>query len=277
MRLLIALALLASTLCAQPQRIVSTSPVITETLFALGLGTRVVGVSTYCHFPQAVERLPKVGTYLKPNVEVIARLKPDLVIVETLPNSVRDQLRSLSLPVVEIETGNLKQNFAAMIAIGKASGVEASARAFVERLERDLSTLRRSQTNQPKRSVAFIVGRTPGRLEGLVAVGPGSYLSELIDAAGGRNAFDDATQAYVKISVEAMLRRNPDVIIDMGEMADTVGVTDNAKSNVVKLWASRPTLKAVQRRRVHAIASDIFVVPGPRMIDAAHAIAEMLR
>src|SRR5436190_6911427 len=123
MRILILLLMTgASLLAEQPQRIVSTSPSITEALFALGLGSRVAGVSTYCHFPSEVDRLPRVGTYLKPNVEVIARLKPDLVILQRLPNSARDQLRALSIPVAEIESGNLSQNLDSILAIGKAAG-----------------------------------------------------------------------------------------------------------------------------------------------------------
>jgi iron complex transport system substrate-binding protein len=277
MRILIVLLMTVVSLVAeQPRRIVSTSPSITETLFALGLGSRVVGVSTYCHFPAEVNRLPKVGTYLKPNVEVIARLKPDLVILQRLPNSAREQLRALSIPVAEIDSGDLRQNLDSILAIGKAAGAEPPARALIERINQQLAELRRSKSNQALRSVAFIVGRTPGSLEGLVVVGGGSYLSELMTVAGGRNVFADASQAYVKTSLESLVRRNPEVLIDMGEMAETVGVTENSKRAVVRLWGTQPSLKAVRERRVYAVASDIFVVPGPRMVDAAQAFAEML-
>jgi iron complex transport system substrate-binding protein len=277
MRILIAMLLTgASLLAQQPQRIVSTSPSITETLFAIGVGSRVVGVSNYCHFPADVDRLPRTGTYLKPNVEVIARLKPDMVIVQRLPNSAHDQLRALSIPVAETETGNLQKNFDSILAIGKAAGATPAARALVERMNKQLAALRGKKSGKAPRSVAFIVGRTPGRLEGLVVVGGGSYLSELMTIAGGRNVFGDTNQDYVKTSLESVMRRNPDVLIDMGEMADTVGVTENAKRAVVSLWGTQPSLKAVRERRVYAVASDIFVVPGPRMVDAAQAFAEML-
>ena len=276
MRVLIGLLLTGISLFAQAQRIVSTSPSITETLFALGLGSRVVGVSTYCHFPAEVEKLPRVGTYLKPNVEVIARLKPDLVIVQSLPNSVRDQLQGLSIPVAEVKSGDLQQNLDSILAIGKAAGVEPAAHAVIDRIHQQLAALRNSKSGKAPRSVAFIVGRTPGKLEGLVVVGGGSYLSELMTIAGGRNVFGDSSQAYVKTSLESVLRRNPDVLIDMGEMAETVGVTENAKRAVVNLWGTRPVLKAVREHRVYAVASDIFVVPGPRIVDAAQAFAEML-
>lgn len=276
MRILIALLMAGGSLLAeQPQRIVSTSPSITETLFALGLGARVVGVSTYCHFPAEVNRLARIGTYLKPNIEVIARLKPNLVIVQKLPNSAREQLQALSIPVAEVNSGKLKQNLDSILAIGKAAGAEPAARSLIARIDNELAALRVSKSGQG-RSVAFIVGRTPGRLEGLVVVGGGSYLSELMTIAGGRNVFADTSQDYVKISLESLMRRNPDVLIDMGEMAETVGVTESAKRAVVNLWGMQPSLNAVRERRVYAVASDIFVVPGPRMVDAAKAFAEML-
>jgi iron complex transport system substrate-binding protein len=129
---------------------------------------------------------------------------------------------------------------------------------------------------RPRRSVVFIVGRQPGRLAGLVAVGQGSYLNELFEIAGGTNIFAKASQQYLKISVEELLARNPDVIIDMGEMADTVGVSEEQKNSVVALWSKYPSLKAVQGNGVHAVASDIFVVPGPRIAEAAEAFARLL-
>ncbi len=277
MRFLISLFLLCTSLFAQPQRIVSTSPSITESLFALGLGDRVVGVSTYCHFPAGVERLPKIGTYLEPNVEVIARLKPDLVIVERLPNAARQQLSGLSFKVAEVDYGNLQKNLDAITAVGKATGAEAAARKVTQGIQQQLEAIRTASAKSPPRSVVFVVGRNPGSLEGLIVVGGGSYLSELMTIAGGRNIFADAPQAYLKTSLESLLRRNPDVLIDMGEMGQTVGVTDKDKQAVAKLWAARDTLTAVREHRIYAVASDIFVVPGPRMLDAAQAFAELIQ
>ena len=240
MRVLATLFTLCFALCGQ-QRIVSTSPNITETLFALGLGSRVVGVSTYCHFPAEVERIPKVGTYLKPNVEVIARLKPDLVIVERLPNAVREQLQGLSIRVAEIDArGDLHSNLDSIVGIGRAAGVEPIALDLVARLNRQFDLLRKRYVGEKPRSVVFVVGRNPGELQGLVVVGAGSYLSELLAIAGGRNVFADSRQAYVKTSLESLLRRNPDVLIDMGEMAETTGVTELAKRAVLNLWSTRP-------------------------------------
>lgn len=276
MRVVLALVLAAGSALAQPRRIVSTAPSVTETLFALGLGDRVVGVSTYCHYPTQVSKLPRVGTYITPNIETIARLRPDLVILQKLPNSSASKLTDLGLPVIEVDSGNLQQNLDNILAIGKATQSTAAAARLVGNIRQQLDALRQSAAKRKPRSVVFIVGRTPGKLEGLVVVGAGSYLSELLTAAGGANIFADSSRGYLKTSLEVIVRRNPDVIIDMGDMAETTGVTDQHKQAVVQLWSSQPTLKAIASRTIFAVASDIFVVPGPRMLDAAQAFAKLL-
>ena len=115
----------------------------------------------------------------------------------------------------------------------------------------------------------FVVGRTPNRLDELFVMGRASYLNEVIEIAGGENVFRDASAAYPQVSLEEVLSRNPEVIVDMGEMGQTIGVTPEQKRAVEALWQRLSSLAAVKSGRVHAVASDIFVVPGPRVVDAA--------
>ncbi len=276
MKHIAAIFLVAGALAAQPHRIVSTAPSITETLFALGLGDRVVGVSTYCHYPEQTEKLTRVGTFVKPNIETIARLKPDLVLMQKLPDSPRARIAILGIPVTEVESGDLARNLENIMTIGKAAHAGGAAEKLTARIRAGLDRLRAQAKGAPP-SAVFIVGRTPGRLEGFVAVGGSSYLSELIAAGGGRNIFADESRAYLKTTLEVIVRRDPDVIVDMGDMAETVGVTEAHKQSVVKLWEAQAPLKAVRNKRVFAVASDIYVVPGPRMLDAAESFARMFR
>ncbi len=259
-----------------PQRIVSTAPSFTETMFAIGAGNRVVGVSNHCRFPSGVEKLPKVGTYLHPNIEAIVRLKPDLVLVHKEQPQVAAQLQRLGIVTLGLTNTGLEDTFSSARSIGAALGMSVEAAKLERSIRARLETLRKATENQPKRSLLFIVGRTPGRLEGLVAVGKGSFLNELIAIAGGRNALADSLVTYPRISTEAVVRIDPDVIVDMGDMAETVGVTTSHKQDVVKLWQGQPDLKAVTSKRVYAVAADIFVVPGPRIAEAAEAFAKML-
>ncbi len=263
-----------SLFAAQPQRIVSTSPGITEILYALGLGDRVAGVTTYCHYPPEAATKPKVGDFLRPNLEVILALKPDLVISES--TGVRASVR-LNVPALEIRNGSVAEIYAAIRVIGKAAGVPERAEALVARMRSGLESIRASTANLPRRRAVFIAGRTPGRVEDLIVAGRTSHLDELIGLAGGENVFRDTVSTYSKVSLESFIARDPEVVIDMGEMADTEGVTDAQKRAVVDMWAARlPQLAAVRRKAVYGVASDIYVVPGPRIVDAAREFARML-
>ena len=273
---LVALLAAASALAAQPLRIVSTAPSITETLFALGLGDRVVGVSTYCHYPPEAASRPRIGTYLRPNVEAIVALRPDLVILQPLPDSAGPQLARLKLNILDVDHGNLEYSLSAIQTIGNRCGAGDRAAKLILEMRSRLDAIRQRTSKAPRRSLVFIVGRTPGRVDGLIAVGKGSYLNELIEIAGGVNALAGTPQAYPKISLETLLGMNPHVLVDMGDMADTVNVTEEHIREVVALWARYPALRAVAQKRVYAVASDIFVVPGPRIVQAAAAFERML-
>jgi iron complex transport system substrate-binding protein len=253
-------------------RIVSTSPVITETLYALGAGDRVVGVSTYCHYPPEVASKPKIGSWLRPNTEMIVRLKPDLVIVERLPNDVLAQLQGSGIRVQPVIIGDIDANLKLIQDVANAIGSGDRGAKLVESIRVSLSKIETETKPLKAKSVIFLVGRNPGRLEGMVAVGKGSYLNQLLAIAGGRNLLADSALAYPKISLEGIVRLKPDVIIDMGDMADTQGISEDHKRSVVELWRSRPEIRA----GVHAIANDIFVVPGPRMVDAAREFRRLI-
>jgi iron complex transport system substrate-binding protein len=261
---------------AQVQRIVSTTPSITEMLFTLGLGDRVVGVTTACRYPEEATRLPKIGTFIQPNFEVILGLRPDLVIIQENPTQLRERFESLGLTVLELEHKSVDDIYVSLRRIAEAAGVPDRAEPVIDDIRTSLVHIREQAAALPRRRVMFVIGRTPGALEGLMAVGPSSYLNELMKIAGGENIFAEAVAAYPKVSLEEILARDPEVIIDMGEMAETVGVTEADKRRVEALWKRYPAITAVSDNRVFAVASDIFVVPGPRMVQAAQEFFEML-
>jgi iron complex transport system substrate-binding protein len=143
-------------------------------------------------------------------------------------------------------------------------------------MQKELETFRRRTAPFPRRKVLFVVGRTTNTIEGIVAVGGASYLSDLLKVAGGENMLGDSLAAYPKVPTEEILARDPEVIIDMGDMTDTQAVTEAHKRAVVALWNRYPILNAVREHLVYAVASDIYVVPGPRIVDAAREFARML-
>jgi iron complex transport system substrate-binding protein len=268
--------LAALTLAAPPARVVSTTPSITEILFALGLGSRVAGVTTYCRYPPEATRLPKVGTYIQPNLETIASLRPDLVVIQKNPIQLADKLNRLGLRSLELHHDSVDEVYTSIERLAAAMGESARGRQLVGTLRSRLQKVRDRTARFPRRKVAFIVGRRAGTIEGLFSIGKATYLNDLIEIAGGQGVFADAIAPYPKVTLEELLSRNPDVIIDMGDMAEAASLTDSQRQAVVALWQRYPMLSAVKNKRVYAVASDIFVVPGPRMAEAAEAFAEML-
>ncbi len=275
-RLVVFLVAAALAAAAPPQRIVSTAPSITEMLYALGLGDRVVGVTRYCRYPPEAQLKPKIGDYTSPNLEAIAALKPDLVIIQTNPARLAERLGTLRLKSLEIDQENIAALYNSIRVVGDATGVAPRAGQLVESIRAKLEQIRQRAAAFPRTRVMFVIGRTPNRLDGLVVVGKASYLNEIIQIAGGENVFRGAVAAYPTVSLEEVLARNPQVIVDMGDMSDTVDVTEAHKREVVGLWQRMGTVEAVKQHRVFAVASDIFVVPGPRVVNAAEAFLEML-
>lgn len=274
--MVIAAAALALALSAAPERIVSTAPSITQILYALGLGDRVAAVTTFCRYPPEAGRKPKIGDYLRPNLELILAARPDLLIVERTgvkPPLERGRLR---LNVLEVDDGNLAGIFDAIERIGRAAGVPERARALNARLRSELDALARRVAGRPRPRTMIVLGRTPGRLEGIVVAGRGSYLDELITLAGGRNIFSDTVSPYARVPLEEVLARDPEVILDLGEMDDAETLSPARSRAILELWRTQPRLSAVRAGQVFAEAPHLFVVPGPRVAEAARALARML-
>jgi iron complex transport system substrate-binding protein len=260
-----------------PERIVSTSPSITEALFALGLGPHVVGVSNYCEYPPQVKELPKVGTFLKPDPELIARLKPDLVILHKLPNDVADRLDALHIKYAVVDRGGLTDAFTEIQQIGTAAGVTTQAAALVAKIHGRLEQIRFQASKVNKPTVVFVIGREPGTLSGLILVGHDLFLNDLIEVAGGRNLIaEDSSQPYPHVSLETILRMNPDVLIDMGDMGATAQERERKVPENLSLWRHVSDLSAVKNNHIYSPTSTAFVVPGPRVIEAAEILFTLL-
>jgi iron complex transport system substrate-binding protein len=261
---------------AVPGRIVSTAPAATEILFALGLGDKVAGVTQFCNYPPEAQKKPRIGTFLQPNLEIILGLRPDLVIIQKNPVRLGERLQGMGLKTIEVDQPGIEAVYESIRAIGAAAGVPDRAKALETKMRAGLASIQKRTEGLPRRRIMFVVGRNPNTIEGLVAVGKGSYLNELISLAGGTNIFEDAGAAYPKVAVEEVLARNPEVIVDMGDMSQTAVVTESHRRSIVPLWNRYPMVAAVRQKRVYAVASDIFVVPGPRIVDAALQFAKML-
>ncbi len=277
MRALILLLLLAAAAqAAPPQRIVSTAPSLTETLYALGLGDRVAGVTEFCRYPPEAAAKPKIGTFIEPNFERILALKPDLVLVVRNPVELAGKLRRLGLNAVEVPQDTVSEILASIRRIGQLTGAEAPARSLAARIEAELAAVRSRAASLPRRRVLFLVGRSPGTLQGMVGVGPGTFLDELMRLAGGDNVLASSPIAYPRVSMEQILAADPDVILDMGDFAHHEGRPVESEAQFRRLWSSYPMLRAVRQGAVKQVASEVLIRPGPRVGEAAARFLELI-
>lgn len=276
-RLISLLALSAATaLAAPPSRIVSTAPSITETLFALGLGNRVVGVTDFCRNPPEARSKPRIGTFLEPDFERILATRPDLVLVIKNPVQVSGRLRQLGMRAEDINQDSISDLLNSIGAIGRYTGTQAAAARLQARLRGELDAVRRAAAKRRPVRVLFLVGRSPGTLQGMVGAGPGTFIDELIRMAGGVNVLKDSPIQYPRVSLEQVLASDPDYILDMGDFAHQLGRPMEPEARVRALWTAYPRLRAVAHGGVRQIGSDAFILPGPRVGEAARLMFKLL-
>lgn len=257
----------------RPQRIVSTAPSITETLFALGAGNRVVGVSRFSNYPPEVQKLPRVGGYVSPDIEAIARLTPDLVILQRSSNEAPDRLRALQIPFIEVPHRTLEDIFTEIQLIGKAAGVPDRSAALIAQIKGSLGAIQSKAKTMTSPRVLVIVDRQQGTLNNLIAVGPNNYVNQILEIAGGTNVLaQSGLPQYPRISLETVLRENPDVIIDLSGTQETEAARKASRAETLGLWDQYRDLAAVKNGYVYAGTADSLVVPGPRTPLAAQRL-----
>lgn len=252
------------SLLAKP-RYISLAPATTEILFALGLHHQIIGDTTFCDYPQAAKQIPKVGSFSEPNIEKILSLKPDIIFTTGLEQApVVLRLEKLGLKVIVSDPKNIPELFESIIQIGKATGREQEARLLVEgmRARIDIIKFMVEKIREDKRPKVFIeIWHDP-----IMTAGPGSIVDEILTLAGGKNIAYDVPRAYSRFSTEAIIERNPDVII-LGYMNK-----DNTKDAVLNRlgWQN---IKAVRNKRVVSdINPNLIFRPGPRIVNGIEEI-----
>jgi iron complex transport system substrate-binding protein len=282
--LLIAAALLATAAraggpaaqpagAASPRRIVSLIPATTEMLFAMGAADRLAGVGAYDRFPPEVDRLPRVGGVLDPNVERILSLEPDLVIVYRTQDTLRRQLDRAGIPTFVYEHRDLADIVRTMRAIGARIGAAAAADAAAGRIERQLDDVRARVKGRRRPGTLLVFGREPGSLRRIDASGGYGFLHDVLEVAGGSNVLGDFMRQSVQTSTELILARAPDVIVELRYGDAQRRERLDAE---LRVWDALASVPAVKGRRIHLLVGDEFVVPGPRIGLAAERFARAL-
>ncbi len=269
------LVALASPLRAEnphPRRIVTLAPSLTESVFALGAGGRVVGVGDYAGWPPEVKRLPRLGGLVNPNVERLLGLRPDLVLVPSPMPRLEEACAGAGIPVARVPMETLEDVRGGLLRLGELVGRPGRARRLVAELDQGLERLRGATAELPRPTVLLVVDRPgTGALQHVVAAGPGTFLDQLLETAGGRNAFPDAGRRYFTPSPEEILRRRPGIILELHAGAPDPRATEiRAREAWSRLFGPAGTPE------VRVVSSQAVVVPGPRLVEGAAELARAI-
>ena len=242
-------------------KIVSLKPNITEILFNLGVGNDVVGVTTYCDYPPQVKKIEKVADYIHVDAEKVLRLKPTLVIGSKENSLQRDVqfLKKMGLKVALYSFSNLDEIEKSILSLGELVHQKEKAASLVLDMNQKLEAL--TKLPKPIHSFVALVGHDP-----MVVVGGANFLSEALGRLGFENVFKDSRIPYPVVGLEEILRRNPDMILDM-----SMGTENGAYQS----WQAYSILKAVQQKHVYRVdVSDLR--PSPRLVDGLARLMDQL-
>ncbi len=252
-----------------PRRIVSLSPSINEIIYGLGAWKSVVGVTIYSDFPPEVKNLPTVGGWINPNLEAIVALRPDLVImIKDQDKIFGDNIRKLGLKTLSVDSTTIKDISDSILEIGKALGKGSEAREVTENFKSSLDEIRTKVVSARPKRVLLVVGRNPGTLEDIYVISRKSYINEIINIAGGENVVKNDVFS-VKVSKEAILSLNPEVIVEVNhERMD--------KNEALKVWDELKDVSAVKNKEVYILTDTTLLHPSQRVAQAARTLAEIL-
>ena len=257
---------------AKPSRIISAIPAVTEMLFALGAGPQVVAVGTFDQYPEDVAKLPRVGALLDPDLERILSLRPDLVAVYESQTDLRKQLDRASIPMFVYKHAGLADVTSTIRQLGARIGHEAEADATVKKIEANLESIRKRVAGRPRPRTLLVFGRDAAALRGIYASGGIGFLQDMLDIAGGENAFADVQRQSVQATTELILARRPEVIVELR----TGALTADERSREIAVWESLPSVPAVRAKRIAIITDQRTVVPGPRVAEGTELIARAI-
>jgi len=246
-------------------RIVSLAPSITEILFALGAGDQVVGVSQYDDYPPAILTLPRVGSFLTPNIEAIAALRPSLVIGLGISSNQREfhAISAMGYPTLMVEDDRYALIERSIRQIGDRIGRSEEAFALCRELDARVRSISRRLHDLPMVPTLMLVGHQP-----LVAVGAGTYFDDLLKIVRADNIADNTLEQWPTVSLEYVIAMRPDVILD-GQMGSESGAPAG-------FWDAYPTIPAVKNHRVYGYPQDPVLHPGPRVGDTLEILVQLI-
>jgi len=257
----------------QPKRIISTSPSITEIVFALGLQDRIVAVTDFCTYPEEACHLPSVGGVLNPDIETIVSLTPDLIIHQSDSSKMEKNIKSLGIPTLSIKVRTISDIFESINRLGKELNCQETAKKLLLLLEGKINSYKQRLLGRSPKKVLLLLGDSSDPARDLYAVGPGTFLNELLVLSGGINILKNSKAQYPKLSKEFIIEQSPEIIIEAGPNSN---LPQKEIDYRVEQWNRFPTIQAVKDKRIHFISSDYILIPGPRLVKILEKFAKVI-
>ena len=249
-------------------RIVSLAPSITEIIFALGMGEHLVGVTDHCNYPALAKTKPKLGGLKTIGLEAVVSKKPDFIFATrdgNEPNLI-ENLSGLGLKVYSFEPRDLEGVLDTIISIGDLLGAEKRAKSLVNELRDKQKEVEQRLKGADLVSVLLVYQRSP-----LIVAGSGTFADDLIKRAKGENLAEEAEIPYPIYSLEQIIKKAPEVIIDV-----SMGTSESAQKEVIEFWSSWKELPAVQNQRIYTLNPDLITRPGPRLFEGLQELAKRI-
>jgi len=252
-------------------RIVSLAPNLTEIIFALGLGDKIVGVTVFSDYPVAATEKPKVGTFWQPNIEAVIGARPDLVVTQQFrqQKDTARRLERIGYNCLTVRTQKLSELFDAIETIGQATGKKPQASALLRQIKTRLGELSASMQSHEKPKVLWVINREPLRV-----AGRDTFVNEIIELAGGENAIGPTVYKYPPIGAEQVIACGAEVIIEPAMTAKSIA---EQQQQARRYWSRFDNVPAVAHNRIYVIPPATVCRLGPRICRGVETVARCIR
>lgn len=252
----------------KPERIVSLSPSNTDMLYALGLGDRIVGVTSFCDYPEDAKSKPKIGGFADPNMELIMKAEPDLVVANSLHAEAVKQLEGLGVPVIIVDALDINDVLKVIEVLGKATGSSDKAGDIISKMEQKIKEISNKVADLPeneKPRVYFEIWHDP-----LTTGGKESFLNNLIETAGGKNVASDVNKDWIVYSPEVLLSKDPQIIIYISHFSSEQTLKE------IRSRSGWQDISAVKNNHIYKFPDENIVIrPGTRIVEGLEILARM--
>lgn len=269
-KLILLLTVLAPNfiMSSAPRRVVSLAPALTEMVYFLEAGDRLVGNTRFCDYPPPALEISKVGGLFDLNLEILSSLRPDLILLYP-EQSERVSALSRRSSLLVLPHAGLADIWLSLHEISLALGLGQLGAEKAATLREELRLISAGRSGRKIRSVLLVAGRDPDRLRNMTVIGGRDFLNELLACAGLENAYNGEIP-YPQVSMESIIYMNPDLIIELSAFYEGI-----SEERVQALWRNYPLLNAVRRNQVKIIRDSFWLRPGPRVVQIAAALAAL--